>query len=262
MKPLPVYIGWDGRESLPYHVFAHSILRRSSIPVAITPIMQAPLRAKELYWRERDAGAATEFSLTRFLVPYLQDYRGLALFADCDMLMQTDVAELLEIAEEQRLLHGDGPALLCAQHDYVPKAATKMDGQVQSAYPRKNWSSFMLMDTAKCTGLNPHVVSTATPAVLHRFMWLGNERHLRVGSLPLSWNWLCGEYSYDPTSDMPWTAPIGDLWYETKTPPKNLHFTEGGPWFERYANVDHADLWRAELEDMTGGQLREWHRTT
>jgi hypothetical protein len=226
VQPLRIFVGWEPREALAYHVFAHSILRRASIPVAITPIMQGQLRGNDLYWREKDAHAATEFSLTRFLVPALADYRGLAIFADCDMLMQADIAELVEIAEEQRLLHGDGPAVLVAKHDYVPKSAIKMDGQVQTAYPMKNWSSFMVMDAAKCRMLTPRYVNAATPADLHRFVWLGDHRHELVGDLPLDWNWLVSEYLENPSA-------------------KNLHYTLGGPWFgEPDAwQGDHAPAW-------------------
>lgn len=239
MQPLRIFIGWDGRESLAYHVFAHSILRRASIPVSITPIVQASLRTSDTYWRGIDNLAATEFSLTRFLVPYLADYRGLAIFADCDMLMKADVAELVEIAEEQRLLHGDGPAVLVAQHDYVPKDALKMDGQVQTTYPMKNWSSFMLMDAAKCRMLTPHYVNTATPASLHRFAWLGDQRHELVGALPLAWNWLAGEYADNPAA-------------------KNVHFTLGGPWFgKQIVPEGHDAEWIDEQLHMIGHPQEE-----
>lgn len=236
MRPLRIFVGWDGRESIAYHVFAHSILRRASIPVAITPLVQSPLRARDLFWRGPGENVATEFSFTRFLVPYLAGYRGIAVFADCDMLMRADVAELLEMAEEQRLLHGDGPAVLACQHDYVPKSAIKMDGQVQTAYPCKNWSSFMVMDTAKCTALTPRYVSSAQGSDLHRFKWLGQTpAYQHLGALPLEWNHLVGEY--DGSADA-----------------KNLHFTLGGPWFPGYEHCDHSEEWYAERDHMMGAE--------
>lgn len=234
MKPLPIFIGYDGKESLAYHVFAHSILRRASIPVAFTPVIQSTLRQRELYWRDADTKAATEFSLTRFLAPHLQGYRGLAIFADCDMLMRADVAELVEIVEHERLLHGDGPAVLACQHDYQPRSATKMGGIPQAAYPKKNWSSFMVLDCAKCVSLSPRYVSVAQPSDLHRFNWLGQTpQHGHVASLPLEWNWLVGEYEPNLTA-------------------KNLHFTLGGPWLPGYEDCDHAQDWRDEFDAMTG----------
>ena len=85
-----IYIGYDPKEAVAYHTLAHSILRRSSVPVSIAPVMQSQL--KGLYARARGATESTEFSLTRFLVPALSQYRGWSLFMDCDMLCRADIA--------------------------------------------------------------------------------------------------------------------------------------------------------------------------
>lgn len=222
-RSLTVYIGHDSKEPAAAAVLAHSILMRASKPVWFMPLTKRSV--EHVYTRPRGPLEATEFSMTRFLVPYLSGYQGWSLFLDCDMLCQADVFEVLQHAAAD-----PGKAVYACQHDYVPKSATKMDGQKQTAYPRKNWSSFVLFDNAQCKALTPDYVNTASGLELHRFHWLQDEQ---IGSLPLEWNWLVGEYP--PNSDA-----------------RNLHFTEGGPWFDSYLCCDHAELWLAERDRMLG----------
>jgi hypothetical protein len=214
---MKIFIGYDSREPVAFHVLAHSIMRRASRPVEIVPLIQDQLRRCGLYLRERDPRESTEFSLTRFLVPYLSGYEGFSLYLDCDMLCLTDV--LTDIKEIVR-----GKAVYVVQHDYTPKNGVKFLGQEQTAYPRKNWSSFMVFDNAACKELIAVDDVNYAPALfLHRFAWTKE----RIGSLPLNLNWLVGEYPKIPD-------------------PKIVHFTNGGPWFPDYANCDYADLWREE----------------
>src|SRR5687767_9920007 len=135
IEPLRIFIGYDSREPIAYHVLAHSILTRASGPVSIAPLVLSQLRAARLYTRNRGSTESTEFSMTRFLVPYLSGYEGVSVFMDCDMLCLTDITRLP--------VHTlGGRALRVVQHDYTPRSAVKMDGCKQTAYPRKNWSSF------------------------------------------------------------------------------------------------------------------------
>lgn len=224
MRPLRIFLGYDSREPLAYHVAAHSILRRASIPVAITPLVQPALRAAGLYWRARGPTESTEFSLTRFLVPLLCGYEGLAVFMDSDVLVRADVADLLAALDPTH-------AVSLVQHDYVPAATQKMGGLVQTAYPRKNWSSLIVFNNARCAGLTPAYVNTASGLELHRFAWLADDA---IGRLPLAWNYLVGEGG------------------QTTEPPKLVHFTTGGPWFSGYETVEYADLWRAEYAHLRG----------
>jgi hypothetical protein len=231
---LRIFIGYDAREVAAYHVFAQSILDHAAEPVMIIPLVQRQLRDAGYYWRPTDERAATEFSLTRFLIPSLCDYRGLAVFADCDMLARTDINELFGLIGKQRSQRflervESGriePAVWVCKHDYVPKSEMKMDGQVNAAYPRKNWSSFMVFDCERCTTLTRHYVNSATPAELHRFQWLEDDQ---IGELPLEFNWLLGEYAPNQAA-------------------KVLHWTLGGPWMKGYENADHADEWFAVAE--------------
>jgi lipopolysaccharide biosynthesis glycosyltransferase len=216
-----VFIGYDSREPVAYHVAAHSILRRASAPVSITPLVQDTLRSHGLYWRERAATESTEFSLTRFLVPYLADYTGRVVFMDSDVLCLGDIVELVNAS-------GDDAPVSVVQHDYTPKSATKMDGQTQTTYPRKNWSSLMVFNADRCRTLTPLYVNDTPGLVLHRLVWAP-----RVARLSPQWNWLVGEYPPNPFA-------------------KILHYTLGGPWFAETRDTDHAKEWLAEFEAMTG----------
>lgn len=224
MEHFQVFVGWDSREPIAFAVLADSILRKATYPVSITPLNLSALRP--FYTRERGPAESTEFSRTRFLVPFLSGYRGHSLFVDCDMLCQADVHTLLLYA-----LTAPEKAVHVVQHDYTPKDTTKFLGQAQTAYPRKNWSSVMLFDNAKCTALTPAYVNSASGLDLHRFNWLENDA--LIGELPKSWNWLVGEYEPNPLAAL-------------------LHYTIGGPWFDAYADCDHADLWFAARDRMLG----------
>lgn len=219
--PLKIFIGYDSKEPIAWQVLGHSILRRASRPVAIYPLARPLLQ--RCYSRDRGPTEATEFSLTRFLVPYLCGFQGWALFLDCDMLCQADIGDILF-----HPLAYPGKAVYVAQHDYIPKDLIKFDGHEQTKYPKKNWSSVMLMDCSQCEALTPEYVNRASGLELHRFTWLADGQ---IGSLPLTWNWLVGEYEPNPTAQL-------------------LHYTVGGPWMDSYQNCDHADLWFAELEHM------------
>ncbi len=223
MSPLRVFIGWDRREPEAYEVARHSLLRRASIPVEVRPIKLGELRACKLYWREQDPLAATDFTYSRFFTPYLAGFAGWALFCDCDFLWLADVAELTASIQTTR-------ALYCVHHDYRPTETMKMDGAVQTVYPRKNWSSLMLFNCehSSVKTLTPELINSATGAYLHRLQWVKDDD---IGALPVEWNWLEG-WNERPVSGTP----------------KAVHFTRGGPWFEQWRDVDYADLWRAERE--------------
>lgn len=226
-EPFQIYIGYDSTEPIAYHVLVSSILRHASIPVSIIPLARQALG--RLYTRPRASNEATEFSLTRFLVPYLSHYEGYSLFMDCDMLMQVDILDLwLE------LLAYPGKSVWCCKHDYVPKALTKFDGHEQTKYPRKNWSSFMVFDNSKCANLTPGYVNTASGLELHRLHWL--ESDAEIGALPLDWNWLVGEYAPNRYA-------------------KVLHYTNGTPCFDDYATCDQSDVWWDEYRRATSPQL-------
>jgi len=224
MKPLKVVIGYDPKESLAYYVLQHSIARRSSYPVEFIPLRLDVLRRAGVYNRSVDEHASTDFSLSRFLAPYLADHNGWVLFMDCDMLMLSDVHDLFKQADNTY-------DVMCCKHDYTPKPGDKMLGNQQHAYPRKNWSSLMLINSRPLqTRLGAKVVNNETPQFLHRMMWAADSR---IGSLPLEWNWLAGEYEEKPVEQL-----------------HNIHWTLGGPWWHAYASAPYADVWYHELDHM------------
>src|SRR5262245_54390633 len=111
-----VFIGFDPKFEIAYHVLCASILRLASEPVQICPIALHSL--KEVFDRPRETKQSTDFSFSRFLTPYLAGYEGWALFMDCDMLALDDFAKLWRLRDERY-------ALMCVQHDHVPKEETK-----------------------------------------------------------------------------------------------------------------------------------------
>ena len=218
---LSVYIGYDPMESVAFYTLAHSIQRRASIAVSFAPVARSLLHG--IYTRSRGPTESTDFSLTRFLVPWLSAFRGWSVYMDCDMLCRTDIAPLSAYMRQQ-----PDKAVLVCKHDYVPKSARKFLDRKQTVYPRKNWSSLMLFNNERCRALTPEYVNTASPADLHRFKWLDDSA---VGELPLEWNWLVDEYPFNPEA-------------------KIVHFTIGGPYFDAYRNCDYADEWFKEFESM------------
>jgi hypothetical protein len=210
-----VFIGFDRREAVAFNVLAYSIQLRSSRPVSICPLMLSQLRT--VLVRERDPLQSTDFSFSRFLVPFLSGYRGYSIFMDCDMLMLDDVAALWALREP-------GFAVKVVKHDHRPTETTKFLGEPQSRYEKKNWSSVMLFNNEHCRALTPDYVNSASGLQLHQFKWLESDR--LIGELPRRWNHLVG---YDPPNA---NAALA-------------HFTRGGPWFAEHADCEHAASWRA-----------------
>jgi hypothetical protein len=138
------------------------------------------------------------------------------------MLMRADVAELWQLRDHN-------VAIQVCKHEYTPRSSLKFFNQIQTSYPKKNWSSLMLINCARCTQLTPDFVNTAPGLDLHQFKWV--EDHL-VGDIPLEWNWLVGEY-------------------EWKKDVKNIHFTEGGPYLASYQDCDYADDWFEYFKEMS-----------
>jgi hypothetical protein len=221
-----VFVGYDPREAVAYSVLEHSIQRRASRPVAVTPLRLSQLG--DLMWRERHPLQSTDFSFSRFLTPYLCDFEGWAIFMDCDMLVLDDIAKLWDLRDDKY-------AVMCVHHDHVPKEDTKFLGQPQTKFEKKNWSSVMLMNCAKCSALTPDYVNTATGLALHRFQWLDGDN--LIGEIPRSWNHLV---DYDPA------LPASEI--------SNLHYTSGGPYFDDYRDCGYAAEWIAERDDMLSVQ--------
>ena len=176
-----VFIGYDSKEKVAFSVLAYSILRNSTKPVTITPVYLPNI--KDDFVRERNNLSSTEFSFSRFMT-HLMNYKGWAVFMDCDQLMLGDIADLWRMRDDKYAVQ------LC-KHDYTPEEDKKFLGQIQTKYEKKNWSSFMLMNCKKCNELTPDYVNSATGLQLHQFKWLESDELNR--DLPLEWNWLVDE---------------------------------------------------------------------
>lgn len=216
-EPLRLFVGYDRRETVAYHVLSHSLQTRSSTPLAIAPLMLSQLAG--VLTRARHPLQSTDFAFSRFLVPYLSGYRGWSLYMDCDMLARADIAELWRLRDERY-------RVMVVQHDYQPSETEKFLRQPQTRYQKKNWSSVMLFNNARCRALTPAYVNAESGLQLHQFHWAaGGEAD--VGALPTRWNHLAGVY--------PWRDDAA-----------LVHFTAGGPYFDDYADCHYADEWRAQ----------------
>ena len=178
---IPIFIGYDGRETVAYNVLAHSIQARATQPVSIAPLMLSQLNG--IFKRERHPLQSTDFSFSRFLTPYLSGFSGWSVFMDCDMLVLEDIAKLWALRDDRY-------AVMVIKHDHVPKEERKFLNEPQSKYQKKNWSSVMLFNNERCKALTPDYVNTATGLELHQFKWLGDDN--LIGALPNRWNHLVG----------------------------------------------------------------------
>ncbi len=212
---IPVFIGYDPREAVAYHVCSNSIIRHSSQPVSISPLALNILKGYE----ERHTDGSNHFIYSRFLVPHLMNYQGWAIFMDGDMLLRDDITKLWNLRDESK-------AVMVVKHDYQTKLTTKYLGSKNESYPRKNWSSVILWNCSHEANktVTPEFVMSATGAQVHRFTWLDDRL---IGEVSKEWNWLPDEYG--PNNDA-----------------KLLHYTLGTPSFHDFATTPMADEWHRE----------------
>lgn len=212
---IPVFIGYDPREAIAFHTCVNSIIRHSTTPVAVHPV------ALNLFqdYQETHTDGSNHFIYTRFLVPYLMNYQGWAIFIDGDMIVRDDISKLWNLRQFDK-------DVMVVKHNYKTRKTVKYLGAKNEDYPRKNWSSVILWNCASFPNqkLTPEYVQSSTGAHLHRFAWLDDSR---IGELPLEWNWLPDEY--DANSEA-----------------KLLHYTLGTPCFHEFADTPQAEEWHRE----------------
>jgi hypothetical protein len=215
MKPIPVFVGYDPREAIAYHVCANSIVRNASAPVAIIPVALNLFK----YYDETHADGSNHFIYTRFLVPHLMGFQGRAIFIDGDMIVQGDIVELYE-----SMALGSDVAVV--KHNYKTRMPVKYLGAKNEDYPRKNWSSVIVWNCNSHPNrrLTPEFVQSQPGSYLHRFSWLDDDR---IQALDPVWNWLPDEYGPNPEA-------------------KLLHYTLGTPCFHEFADTPQGDLWHRE----------------
>lgn len=212
---IPIFIGYDPREAVAFHVCSNSIIRHASQPVSIIPLA---LNLLEDY-NETHTDGSNQFIYSRFLVPHLMGYRGWAIFIDGDMIVRDDISKLWDLRDQSK-------DVMVVKHDYKTRLTEKYLGSKNENYPRKNWSSVILWncDNYPNRQLTPEFIQTATGAQLHRFSWIDDER---IGSLPVEWNWLPDEFG--PNKDA-----------------KLLHYTLGTPSFHEFADTPQSEEWHRE----------------
>lgn len=217
-----------------WNVAAFSLRCHASVGVDLQRIALPTLRARGLYTRPTrdqtvgywdtisEAPMSTGHAIARFLVPHLCGYTGWALFADGDVLVREDIAQLFALANPAY-------ALQVVQHAHDPQAAVKMTGHAQTTYARKNWSSVMLVNCGHAANraLTVELVNTVPGRELHRFCWLDDGL---IGALPARWNVLIGE--------------------ETDPAPAIAHFTLGVPDMPGYEHQPFADEWYATAKGV------------
>ncbi len=209
MESIPVFIGYDSREAVAYHVCCQSIMEHASRPVSVHPVTG----------EQRDGSNA--FIYARFLIPWRMGYRGHALFIDGDMIVRDDIAKLWNLRTSSRT------GVQVVKHDYKTKHPVKYLGNKNDDYPRKNWSSVMLWNCGYMPNrmLTPDMVEKASGEFLHRFQWLRDEE---IGEIPAQWNRLVLEQEIVPED-------------------KLLHYTIGTPCFSEYSDCDGAEEWHSTL---------------
>lgn len=211
---LKIYIGYDSEQVDAFEVCRYSILSLND-SLTVIPIKLSECIAKGIFNRSSDQNASTEFTYTRFLVPYLNNYRGFALFVDSDFLFLKDPSKILEEVDHSK-------AVWCIKHPpYIPKTNNKMNNKKQTCYPRKNWSSLILWNLGRSEGhITVDEVSYKSPEYLHRFGWVSEES---LGDISYKWGVLSG--------------------YEQCSKPNAIHYTDGGPWYDNYKNCEYSNLW-------------------
>ena len=214
-KMINIFIGYDHREAIAYHVCANSIIRHASKPISFTPLALQNMQD----YQETHTDGSNQFIYSRFLVPHLMEYKGWAIFMDGDMLVRDDIEKLWALRDETK-------AVMVVKHDYKTKMTEKYLGAKNENYPRKNWSSVILWNCEHAANkvVTPEFIETATGAQLHRFTWLADEL---VGELPNVWNWLPDEFGVNQDA-------------------KLLHYTLGTPSFHDFATTPMGDEWHRE----------------
>ncbi len=141
---------------------------------------------------------------------------------DCDVVFMRN-PHLLE-----KYIDPDKAVMVVKHPPLGETGKMKMDGQIQTSYARKNWSSVMVfnVDHPSNDALTVEMVNTLPGRDLHRFCWLEDDE---IGELPPEWNFLVGHT-------------------DTNIDPKIVHFTDGTPGMHGFRNVAYAEEWRAELD--------------
>ena len=222
LNKITIVVGFDQREAIAYHTFCQSILEKSTIPVQFIPLAKNSLH----FYKEMQNDGSNSFIYSRFLTPYICDFKGFAVYADGDMICNTDISELT-------LLFDRTKAVQLVKHDYKTKKLIKYFGNKNQDYPRKNWSSMVIFNCQHPANriLTPKFIQEKDGAFLHRFKWLDDKD---IGELDITWNYLAIEFIPYPEA-------------------KLIHYTIGTPCLNEYKTTDMSDIWWATHSRLQQG---------
>ena len=221
-----IVVGFDQREAVAYHTFTQSVIEKSSIPIRFLPLNNDSLKD----YTEVHKDGSNNFIYTRFLVPYLFNFKGWAIYADGDMVCLKDIKELWELRD-------DNFAVQVIKHNYKTKIKNKYWGNKNEDYPRKNWSSLVLWNCSHPSHriLTPDFIQHQNGAFLHRFSWINDEQ---IGEIETEWNWLAMEY-------------------EEKRNINLIHYTIGTPCFKEYQSTSLSSYWKKYFMNSLSGYFKK-----
>jgi lipopolysaccharide biosynthesis glycosyltransferase len=212
LNKITIVVGFDQREAIAYHTFCQSILEKSTIPVQFVPLANNSL----LFYNEKHSDGSNKFIYSRFLTPFLCDFKGFAVYADGDMICNTDISELANLFDTSK-------AVQLVKHNYKTKRSIKYFGNKNQNYPRKNWSSLVVFNCQHPANrvLTPKFIQEHDGTFLHRFQWLQDDE---IGELDSTWNYLAIEYK--PRKDA-----------------KLIHYTLGTPCLIDFKDAEMSEIW-------------------
>ena len=219
-------VGFDQREAVAYHTFVQSVIENASTPVRFMPL---DIKSLKVY-NETHTDGSNDFIYSRFLVPYLMNFKGWAIYADGDMICVEDIKKLWDLRDKKY-------AVQVVQHDYKTKVTKKYWGNKNENYPRKNWSSLVIWNCEheKHKILSPNFIQNQTGSFLHRFHWLNDDE---IGNINKKWNWLAMEY-------------------EEKKDINLIHYTIGTPCFKEYSNQAFSSYWNKSFSNSLDGYYKK-----
>ena len=220
-----IVVGFDQKESVAYHTFVQSVIENSTIPTRFMPLNIGSLTN----YKETHKDGSNDFIYSRFLVPYLMNYNGWAIYADGDMVCLEDIKKLWDLRDNKFAVQG-------VKHDYKTKVRSKYWGNKNEDYPRKNWSSLILWNCNHQSHkiLSPEFIQKQTGSYLHRFSWIKDEE---IGEVAKEWNWLAMEY-------------------EEKKDLNLIHYTIGTPCFKEYQNKSLSSYWKKSFLNVLDGHYK------
>ena len=212
MNKITIVVGFDQREAIAYHTFCQSIIEKSSIPIQFIPLAINSL----YFYNETHNDGTNNFIYSRFLTPYLCDFKGFAIYADGDMIFNANISELADLFDTSK-------AVQLVKHNYKTKRSIKYFGNDNKNYHRKNWSSMVIFNCQHPANsvLTPEFIQNHSGSFLHRFQWLKDDE---IGALDSTWNYLAIEYK--PRKDA-----------------KLIHYTLGTPCLVDFKEAEMSDIW-------------------